>query len=116
MLCNWAADIPDRLDLMLPESLLVSVLDLKRGGGAKSRAVKVPDFRRACLNQHQYGSQKLPTGKLTGLASWPDHRTTKQAAYGLEEQVSTAADHLWDYPECPLVALGMWMGERSPGE
>ncbi len=58
MLCSWAADIPDRFDRILPDSLLVSVLDLNRGGGAKSSAVKVPDFRRACLKDHEYLIQK----------------------------------------------------------
>jgi hypothetical protein len=96
MLCNWAGDIPDRFDRILPESLLVSVLDLNRGGGAKSRAVNVPDFRRACLNGSliSFSRRLLQTAVLTGLASPPDHQTTKQAADGQEEQVNMAARHL----------------------
>lgn len=48
MLCSCAADMALRLLRMLPASLIVSVF-LKRGTGAKSRAVNVPDFRRECL-------------------------------------------------------------------
>lgn len=44
MLCNCCADIALRLLRILPASEAVSLL-LKRGGGAKSRPVKVPDFR-----------------------------------------------------------------------
>ena len=40
--------MPVRLLRMLPASLAVSPR-AKRGEGAKSRAVKVPDFRNACL-------------------------------------------------------------------
>jgi hypothetical protein len=96
MLCNWAADIPDRLDRILPESLLVSVLDLKRGGGAKSSAVNVPDFRRACLNGSlvSFPRRLMQTGGLTGWASPPDRQMKMQAAGGQEEQVSRAAAHL----------------------
>lgn len=96
MLCNWAADIPDRFDRILPESLRVSVLDLKRGGGAKSSAVNVPDFRRACLNRSlvSFSRRLLQTVVLTGWASPRDRQTKKQAAGGQEEQVSMAAAHL----------------------
>lgn len=45
----WVFEIPVRLLRMLPASLPVSFL--KRGGGAKSRLVYVPDFRRADLNE-----------------------------------------------------------------
>lgn len=41
-----AADKPDRLLRMLPASLPASLF-LKRGGGAKSSEVKVPDFLNA---------------------------------------------------------------------
>ena len=44
----WTVEMPLRLLRMLPASLLVSVV-LMRGGGAKSRAVKVPDLRSMCL-------------------------------------------------------------------
>jgi hypothetical protein len=47
MFCIWVFEMPDRLLRMLPASLSVSFLN--RGGGAKSRFVKVPDFRNACL-------------------------------------------------------------------
>lgn len=48
MLCACDAESPVPLLRMLPASLAVSVF-LKRGGGAKSRAVKVLDFLNACL-------------------------------------------------------------------
>lgn len=48
MLCKCIADIPERLLRMLPVSLIVSG-PRKRGGGAKSKAVKVDDFRNAWL-------------------------------------------------------------------
>ena len=41
-----------RLLRILPESLAVSPSPLKRGGGAKSRAVKVPDLLNACLKKY----------------------------------------------------------------
>jgi len=40
--------MPERLDRIEPASEPESALR-KRGGGAKSRAVKVLDLRRACL-------------------------------------------------------------------
>jgi len=48
MLCSWAADMPLRVLRMLPASLLLSAF-FKRGTGAKSRAVNVLDFLKACL-------------------------------------------------------------------
>jgi hypothetical protein len=47
----WAADadMALRLERIEPESEAVPSRSLKRGGGAKSRAVKVPDLRRRCL-------------------------------------------------------------------
>lgn len=49
MLCAADADIPLRLERIEPESEAVPSRSLNRGGGAKSRAVKVPDLRRRCL-------------------------------------------------------------------
>jgi hypothetical protein len=48
MFWSWLADMPDRPLRMLPASLPESLF-LKRAGGAKSSAVKVPDFLNACL-------------------------------------------------------------------
>lgn len=48
MLCSCWADIALRLLRILPASEAVSLV-LNRGGGAKSRAVKVPDFRNKWL-------------------------------------------------------------------
>lgn len=47
----WAADadMALRLERIEPESEAVPSRSLNRGGGAKSRAVKVPDLRRRCL-------------------------------------------------------------------
>ena len=53
-----------RLLRILPLSLAESPL-LKRGGRAKSRAVKVPDFRRACLSKENELGWLL--GVITGL-------------------------------------------------
>lgn len=44
-----AADMPERLERMEPASDALEPGSRKRGGGAKSSAVKVPDLRRACL-------------------------------------------------------------------
>lgn len=63
---------------MLPVSEAVSLV-LNRGGGAKSRAVKVPDFRSKWLSNSVsmrfdiLGSQSR-VGKLTDLALLKDHQ------------------------------------------
>jgi hypothetical protein len=46
MLFMWVLEMPVRLLRILPASLAVSLF-LNRGGGAKSRLVNVPDFRKA---------------------------------------------------------------------
>ena len=48
MLASWLADMALRLLRMLPASDAVA-LPGKRGGGAKSNAVNVPDFLNRCL-------------------------------------------------------------------
>lgn len=47
-----AADIPDRFDRIDPASEAFDPGSRNRGGGAKSRAVKVPDLRSMCLTEH----------------------------------------------------------------
>ena len=58
-----------RLLRMLPASLAVPSAFLNRGGGAKSRPVKVPDLRNACLwFQLERFHHTVISMELTGLA------------------------------------------------
>ena len=52
---------------MLPVSLMLSVPPARNRGGAKSRAVKVPDLRSACLEEVSTTKKSTPKGPTYGL-------------------------------------------------
>lgn len=54
-----AADIPERLERIEPASDAFDPGSRKRGGGAKSRPVKRPDFRRACLTMVSLNGDRM---------------------------------------------------------
>lgn len=64
MLSNCLADMALRLLRMLPASEAVA-LEGKRGGGAKSSAVKVPDFRSRWLRSHVSWRRKGKDSAIT---------------------------------------------------
>lgn len=78
--CSCTVEMPLRLLLMLPASLIVSLSLKTLRGGAKSSDVNVPDLRSMCLCVCQRGTNSECAG--SGLTGWewePAHRMRLRA-------------------------------------